>query len=286
MTPALSPSRASDFKQCPLLYRFRTVDRLAEPPSPAAARGTLVHAVLEELFELPAHERTPERAVQLVAPRWRALVELEPALAELPAAEEDGDKRWLDQAGALVRRWFELEDPTRLEPAERELYVEADVDGLVLRGYIDRLDVAPTGEVRIVDYKTGRCPDERFEGKALFQLRFYALVLWRLRGAVPDLLQLVYLGDGRVLRYSPDEADLLAVERNIKAVWAAIERAARTGDWRPRTSTLCRWCDFQELCPEFGGTPPPLPITAATLALEPSVAGATPSDRGACVPTP
>ena len=54
MTPALSPSRAADFKQCPLLFRFRTIDRLEGPPSPAAARGTLVHAVLEHLFDLPA----------------------------------------------------------------------------------------------------------------------------------------------------------------------------------------------------------------------------------------
>jgi putative RecB family exonuclease len=275
MTPALSPSRAADFKQCPLLYRFRAVDRLSGPPSPAAARGTLVHAVLEELFDLPAHERTPERAVQLVAPRWEALVALEPALADLPAAQDGDEQVWFDQAGALVRRWFDLEDPSRLEPTDRELYVEAEVDGLVLRGYIDRLDVAPTGEVRIVDYKTGRCPDERFEGRALFQMRFYALVLWRLRGTVPDLLQLVYLGDGRVLRYSPDEADLLAVERNVKAVWAAIERAARTGDWRPRTSSLCPWCEFQELCPEYGGTPPPLPVAASAIALDPTVSGAT-----------
>ena len=60
MTPALSPSRAADFKQCPLLFRFRTIDKLEGPPSPAAARGTLVHAVLEHLFDLPAAERTPE----------------------------------------------------------------------------------------------------------------------------------------------------------------------------------------------------------------------------------
>ncbi len=26
--PSLSPSRAADFKTCPLLYRFRTIDRL------------------------------------------------------------------------------------------------------------------------------------------------------------------------------------------------------------------------------------------------------------------
>jgi putative RecB family exonuclease len=286
MTPALSPSRTADFKQCPLLYRFRAVDRLTGPPSPAAARGTLVHAVLEALFELPAHERTPERAVDLIAPRWQSLIELDPALADVPLVDGTGEEEWFGQAGVLVRRWFELEDPTRLEPADRELYVEAEVDGLVLRGYIDRLDVAPTGEVRIVDYKTGRCPDERFEGRALFQIRFYALVLWRLHGSVPDVLQLVYLGDGRVLRYVPDEADLLAVERNVKAVWAAIERAAHTGDWRPRTSSLCRWCDFQQLCPEFGGTPPPLPAGAVTIALDPGVSGDLRRTDEECLPTP
>ena len=47
MTPSLSPSRAADFKQCPLKYRFRSIDRLEEAPTPAAVRGTLVHAVLD-----------------------------------------------------------------------------------------------------------------------------------------------------------------------------------------------------------------------------------------------
>lgn len=285
MPPALSPSRAADFKQCPLLYRFRAVDRLSGPPSPAAARGTLVHAVLEELFDLPVEHRTPQRALELVQPRWEALVSAEPQLATMLTADGVVDEDWFRQAGALVERWFELEDPTRLEPAERELYVETEIDGLTLRGYIDRLDVAPTGEVRIVDYKTGRCPDERFEGKALFQLKFYALVLWRLRGAVPDLLQLVYLGDGRIMRYVADETELLAVERNVKAVWAAIERAAQTGDWRPRRSTLCSWCDFTSLCPEYGGTAPPLPDGARELALEPVASGAaSPADDERCGP--
>ncbi len=58
--PALSPSRAGDFQQCPLLFRYRTVDRLPEPPSAAATLGTLVHAVLERLYDLPARERTVE----------------------------------------------------------------------------------------------------------------------------------------------------------------------------------------------------------------------------------
>ena len=131
---------------------------------------------------------------------------------------------------------------------------------LLLRGFVDRIDVAPTGEIRVVDYKTGKAPHPSFEAKALFQMKFYALVLWRTRGVVPAMLQLVYLGSGELLRYSPDEADLLATERKVEALWKAIAAAQESGDWRPRRSALCGWCAHQALCPEFGGTPPPLPV--------------------------
>jgi putative RecB family exonuclease len=207
---------------------------------------------------------------------WQSLKELEPELATLVDDHDDGlpgHDSWYAEATALIERWFTLEDPRALEPAERELYVEADFDGLTLRGYVDRLDIAPNGAMRVVDYKTGRSPSELFEGKALFQMKFYALVLWRLRGEVPRMLQLVYLGNGETVRYSPDEADLRATERKLRALWAAIQRAAETGDWRPRTSRLCDWCDHRALCPEWGGTPPPLPEHAASLALDPTRSG-------------
>ena len=116
------------------------------------------------------------------------------------------------------------------------------------------------GEGFIPTHNTGRAPGPMFEAKALFQMKFYALVLWRLRGTVPDMLQLIYLGNSEVLRYIPDEADLRATERKVNALWKAIQRAADTGDWRPSKSGLCRWCSHQALCPEFGGTPPPLPV--------------------------
>jgi len=244
---------------CPLLYRFRVIDRLPEPPTTATARGTLVHAVLERLFDLPAADRTPQAARGLLAPEWDRLAAAEPDLAALfPDDAERAD--WLASATAILDAYFTLEDPRRLEPAERECYVEVTLEsGLRLRGYIDRLDVAPGGEIRIVDYKTGRAPREAYEASALFQMKFYALVLWRLRGQVPRLLQLMYLAEGQILRYAPDESDLLATERKVAALWQAIERARAAGDWRPRPSRLCDWCNHKALCPEFGGTPPPLP---------------------------
>jgi putative RecB family exonuclease len=257
---SLSPSRAGDFMTCPLLYRFRTVDKLPEPSSPDAVRGTVVHKVLEDLFDLPAEHRTPARAADLLQPAWEQLLEVEPEVAEMFGPEGPEIGAWLASCRESLAKYFTLEDPTRLEPAERELYVETLLESkLLLRGFIDRLDVAPTGELRVVDYKTGKAPGEAFEAKALFQMKFYALVLWRTRGVVPRMLQLIYLGSGELLRYSPDEADLLATERKVQALWSAIARAQETGDWRPRRSALCGWCAHQALCPEFGGTPPPLP---------------------------
>ncbi|HSE07320.1 MAG TPA: RecB family exonuclease [Nocardioidaceae bacterium] len=258
---SLSPSRASDFMSCPLLYRFRTLDRLPEPHSPDAVRGTVVHKVLEDLFDLPAQRRTPQEAAELLQPAWESVLEADPEIAEMFGEEGPEIGSWLASCRQSLERYFALEDPTRLEPAERELYVETLLESkLLLRGFVDRIDVAPTGEIRVVDYKTGKAPHPAFEAKALFQMKFYALVLWRTRGIVPAMLQLVYLGSGELLRYSPDEADLRATERKVEALWRAISLAQETGDWRPRRSALCGWCAHQSLCPEFGGTPPELPV--------------------------
>ena len=189
---SLSPSRAADFLSCALMYRFRTVDRLPEPASPDAVRGSLVHKVLEDIFDLPAGERTQERAHTMLGPAWTALRTEEPRAAAILDGLDEG--AWLLSAQEAVDRWFELEDPTRLEPAEREAFVECLLDsGLMLRGVIDRIDVAPDGAVRVVDYKTGSSPAEGFEARALFQLRFYGLMIWRTRGVIPSVIRLVYL---------------------------------------------------------------------------------------------
>jgi putative RecB family exonuclease len=262
---AISPSRASDFLTCPLMFRFRTVDRLPETSSVDAVRGTLVHKVLEDLFSLPAAERTPERAQAMLEPTWESFVAEDPLLADMFAAAEAGSsdagfQEWLRSAGEVLARYFDLEDPRRLEPAERELYVETLTDSkLLLRGFIDRLDVAPDGAIRVVDYKSGSSPHPDYEAKALFQMRFYALLIWRTRGVVPKVLQLVYLGNGEMLRYEPDEADLLATERKVEAIWDAVRRADEERDWQPHVSRACDWCSFKPFCPAWGGTPPPVP---------------------------
>lgn len=256
---ALSPSRLKDFVQCPLLFRFRTIDRLPEPPSQAAVKGTLVHSVLERLFDLPATGRTEEAAKELLDPQWEELRTSKPEVTAMFSGPEEL-ACWLAEARSLVGQYFRMENPARLEPAERELLVETELtSGILLRGFVDRMDVAPNGAVRLVDYKTGKSPSPRFQSEAMFQMRFYALMLWRLHGKVPARLQLVYLGDGRTLTHDPVEDELVAFEAELEELWRQVARAVEQRSFEPKTSKLCGWCSFQSFCPAFGGTPPEAP---------------------------
>jgi putative RecB family exonuclease len=266
---SLSPSRALDFKNCALLYRFRVIDRLPEPPSLDAARGTVIHGILEKLFDLSAGDRTIAAAVELAEPQWQEVLAEDDDLAALVAETPGGLPALLESTAELLDSYFALEDPRRLEPAEREVLVEASLpSGVHLKGFVDRLDRSPAGDLRVVDYKSGKSPHEAFEGKALFQLRFYALVLWRSTGVLPRLLRLYYLRDREVLDYSPDAADLTALERQLEAIASAITKARETGDFRHKPSKLCGWCAHQAVCPAFGGTPPPMPPPEVVLTVD------------------
>ena len=169
----------------------------------------------------------------------------------------------LDEARALLSGYYRLEDPTRFDPESCEQRVEVELaDGTLLRGFVDRIDVAPTGELRVVDYKTGKAPPEAralAEFKAMFQMKFYAVALLRSRGVLPARLRLLYLADGQVLDYTPDLDELERFEKTLIAIWRAIQSAGATGDFRPHPSRLCDWCAHHAHCPVFGGTPPPYP---------------------------
>jgi putative RecB family exonuclease len=166
----------------------------------------------------------------------------------------------LNSVTPLLDTYFAMEDPNRLEPFAREMPLSVELKPhFVIRGFIDRVDKSPEGAIRVVDYKTGKSPGERYTDKAMFQMRFYALAWWRITQQIPHTLQIMYLGDGKFLRYQPEVTDLIATEKRILAIRSAIERAADTGIFPPSPSRLCGWCSFKDLCPAFGGAPPDLP---------------------------
>jgi len=229
-----------------MLYKYRVIDQLPESISLDAERGTLVHSILHDLFESVASERNLLKAQSLIDSRWEAQVESKPELGVLVVNE----KEWKDRVSALLSTYFTLEKPAEFEPTFREIHLEMDLtQELYLHGYIDRLDIAPTGEVRIVDYKTGKSPKPGWEDQAFFQLRIYALIYWRNHGVVPKLLQLIYLGNGNVIKSVPNENALVSTEKKLLQIGQEISDAMDKNDWPTKPSRLCDWCSFKPICP-------------------------------------
>ena len=106
-------SKVSSFKDCALAFRFSAIDRLPEPPSPWAAKGTLVHRALELLFweEEPGHRTLDAALAKLSRARDEILGGDEFGTLGL-STEEEGE--FVDDAELLVRNYFELEDPTEV----------------------------------------------------------------------------------------------------------------------------------------------------------------------------
>lgn len=253
---ALSASRANDFRQCPLLYRFRSIDRFPEPTTEAQFKGTVVHAVFERLFDLPLAERIPSAAIDLLPTIFRELHAKEDT-SVIPQEEE---RRFLNDCAALIFNYYRVEDPCRFDPAGREKYVHVMLpDNTPVRGFIDRLDIAPTGEVRIVDYKTGKKPLPRYAGSVKFQMRLYSLMYWRIYGALPDQMKLIYLKTGETMISQPSIPDLIDTEKEVVDLWNRVRKCGVNGDFPTQKSKLCGWCAFQQYCPEFGGDTPDYP---------------------------
>jgi len=247
----LSPSKVAAFTDCALAFRFATIDRLPEPPSPWATKGTLVHAALERLFLLEPAGRTVAAALTGLDDAFTAL-RVDPEYVDLRLSVEE-EAAFLDDAERLVRNYFRLEDPTAVRPIGLELMLDADLGGVRLRGIIDRLELDENGDLVVVDYKSGKAPPERYENGRLDGVHFYSLLCERNFGRRPARVKLLYLADPLEISTRPSDQSSRGIERKASAIWAAVERACERDDFRPKPSRLCDYCAYRVYCPAFGG---------------------------------
>ena len=249
----LSPSKVSSFTDCALAFRFSVIDKVPEPPSLPASRGTLVHAALERLFGLDASARTPAAAHECLAAAWDAL-RTDAEFTGL-ALDAQGEAQLLADAAVLVDKYFQLEDPRTINPIGLELMLQVPLGGVLLRGIIDRLELDADGELVVTDYKTGRAPNERHERGRLNGVHFYSYLCEQLFGKRPARIQLLYLADPVTIVAVPTDQTTRGLQTKVGAIWQAVERACANDDFRPKTGPLCNWCNFKDYCPAYGGNP-------------------------------
>jgi putative RecB family exonuclease len=249
----LSPSKVASFTDCALAFRFSAIDRLPEPPAPWSTKGTLVHSALEKLHVLPAAQRTPEAGTACLAAAAEEL-RADPEYTELEL-DDEAEAAFHAEAAELVQRYFLIEDPRAIEAIGLELKMDVTVDGVRLRGIIDRLELDADGELVVTDYKTGSVPSEMHERKRLSGVHLYSLLCEELLGKRPKRVQLLYLKQPVAIITEPTDQSTRGTRRTLAAVWQAVERACEREDFRPKPSRLCDYCAFQAYCPSFGGDP-------------------------------
>ncbi len=243
----LSPSRASDFKQCPQLFKFRAIDKIEAPPTVHQARGTAAHLALQRLFEEAAGERTPERLFDLFRNAWQELKDIEyPDLFE----DTDSERRWGIESLEILANYFLIEQPSAFEPLDRELDMTESVGEMSIRGILDRMEETADGLV-ITDYKTGKAPPERYALSAFFALKIYALLIRQRLGRTPVRLKLLYLNGPTVYEIPVTDRQLDAMRRQLDALWSAINRAIESEHFPPNPGPLCSWCSYKPLCPAW-----------------------------------
>ena len=229
-----------DFMTCPLLYRFRVVDRIPERPSRGGgarhrrapgARGPLRPAGR-------ASARWP-RAPSLLPAAWDAVREPRTSAAADASCSRRPPRRpqeWLAAADAAARDLLPPRGPDARSsrPSASCGSRRRSTTAWCCAGTSTGSTATPPATLRVVDYKTGKAPGEGFEQKALFQMRFYALVLWRATGdRARGCCSCSTSATSRCCATSPTRPTCCATERKVKALWAAIQRAHETGDWRP-----------------------------------------------------
>jgi putative RecB family exonuclease len=260
MPKSLSPSKVSTFKDCALAFRLSVIDAMPEPPSPWAAKGTLVHRCLELLmWEEEPKDRTPTSA----------LAKLERAVPEVLDSEEyaglglsrEEREEFIADAAKLIGNYFLLEDPSNVTVIGTELRMSVELEGLRLSGIIDRLELDREGGLVVTDYKTGRAPSANFEQSKLVGVHFYALLCQEVLGRRPTKVQLLHLREPLAITSVPDEQAIRGLRLQALAVWAAVGRACEREDFRPKPGPLCQYCSFHPYCPAMGGRLPSPPGT-------------------------
>lgn len=255
LTPpsTLSPSKVSSFTDCGLAFRYSAIDRLPEPPSLPATRGSIVHLALEHLFEREPQNRTIAAALIDLDRAFEEMAD-NPELVDLDL-DAEAHEELRAHARRLVENYFELEDPTQVNPIGLELRLEAQVGDLRLRGIIDRLELDDRGGLVVTDYKSGRSPGQAHQQGRLGGVAFYSLLCEELFGVRPSRVQLLYLTDTTAISTEPTEQSTRGLRNKVNALWQAVERACELDDFRPRPGPLCNWCAFQAYCPAKGGDP-------------------------------
>lgn len=248
----ISYSRISKHRQCPKAFAFNYIEGYEDHSGKAAKAGNFIHDALEDLFENSPDARTFDELGNWMGDNWdkyfEELTEYYKETNQKIDFEEEEHKQFI--WNAAVNLW-NLEDPENIKVIGTEIDFEVEVEGALLRGYIDRVIELPTGSIRIDDYKSGKMGKDEYLSEKVAQILLYAIAYQMKTGILPEYGRLIFLNEGIVeVKFTQDSiAEMWKfLRRNIKAIRTTFEKG--TDQASAKVGPLCAWCSYIDKCPK------------------------------------
>jgi len=228
-------TQIKDYMDCPLKYKLTHIDKVPRRPKPYFTFGSVIHETLKRFYELIQKNRGAD---------LQGLLRI---YKELWAPSGYRDKReeaiYKTRGERELRAFFSHNKDSLKAPLYVEKKFALEIDGRPFKGFIDRIDELDNGKVEIIDYKTGK-KDTKKSG---MQLDLYAIAAGEKLGLDVGLLSFYYITDNTKKPFRRTREDLETTKAKVAEVMGDVE----SGNFSPRVSRNCMYCDYQILCPAY-----------------------------------
>ncbi len=234
----LSYTQISLYQSCPLLYKLQYIDGLKPKDKWYFSFGTTMHLCAEYFFKV----RVPpppslDELLQFYEKNW---------LSEGYESVEE-EARYRAYGKEILSKFWEIHSADfRMSVAvERMFYI--DIEGVKLRGYIDRVDKLDSGGLSIVDYKTNQKLFTQDDLESDLQLTLYQLAAEQTWYLPVERLTLYHLRSNTPCSCQPRDKKQLNEARRL-----VLEVAENIAEKKfPAIENQYCPCDFPEHCPYY-----------------------------------
>ncbi|HVA01675.1 MAG TPA: ATP-dependent DNA helicase [Terriglobia bacterium] len=236
----LSATAIETYLECPLKFKFSHLYRIPTGPQAALTFGNIMHQSVRHYFKLRKDgEVSFDDLSRFYLGSWKNVG------FEDSYQEETYRKSGLSQLREFTERHNAI--PIAAESVRLEVHFELEMKEVVLEGRIDQITPGgprDSGEVDLVDYKTGR-PRTQKDADISLQLSVYALAAHHQMGLNPQGLIFYNLTNNQRVASVRTQKELDGVQQKILAVAEEIRRMI----FPPTPGFACKYCEFVPVCP-------------------------------------
>lgn len=213
-------SRYNLYKQCPARFKYKHLDKLPDPPSPAMARGDAIHKEAEA-FVKGAVKKLPASLGQFAL-----------QFAELKKQKV----KFVEESWAFTRTWGHT--------------TWNDWAGCWLRVKLDVAYLVPAyNALVIIDHKTGKLRDEK-NAEYEEQLELYGLAGLVQQPEIDVVSPRLWYLDHGVVYPNPEEREIEYTrkdEKELKKKWEAkVKPMFDDKTFKPKAQHGCQWCPYSK----------------------------------------